>query len=138
MSSAPAGDRMVSWHLATGSMRKQAALGGLRPAATSVVVVLLLSVPLAAAQNAPGYVGERIDSAARTSRASVQFALPPDEWPYRGMLVATGNVLSPLARWIAIDLELTTIRQVMTHLADAGGLVAIDSERTHAISDHER
>ncbi|NSY20011.1 hypothetical protein [Neorhizobium sp. AL 9.2.2] len=49
-----------------------------------------------------------------------------------------GNVLSPLARWIVIDLHLMTIRQATTRLADAGGPVKIVSERSDAFSYDER
>ncbi|WP_156420966.1 hypothetical protein [Aureimonas sp. AU22] len=112
---------MGSWYLATGSMRKQAVLGWLRPAGTSVVLVLLLSVPVAAEPNVLGYASEKVVSAARTSRASVHLALSSDEWPYRGILVATGNVLSPLAHWIIVDLDLMTIRQATTRLAHGEG-----------------
>ncbi|RYE65033.1 MAG: hypothetical protein EOP17_14780 [Rhizobiaceae bacterium] len=54
------------------------------------------------------------------------------------MLVATGNVLSPLARWIVIDLDLMTIRQATTRLSHTGGPVEIVSERTDAFSEDER
>lgn len=129
---------MGNWRIAAGTMREQAVLARLRQVGTSAALVLLLNVLVAAAPNAPGYASGKIDSPARISRASVHLALPPDELPRRGMLVATGNLLSPLARWIVIDLDLMTIRQATTRLADGGGAVEIESERTNAISDDER
>lgn len=129
---------MGSWHVTTGSMRKRTVLAWLRSASTTAVLMFLLNAAVAAEPDAPGYATKKVDSAARTRRAGVHLALPPDELPRRGMLVATGNLLSPLARWIVIDLDLMTIRQVTTRLADGGGAVEIENERTDAISDDER
>ncbi|WP_416356538.1 hypothetical protein ACLNGM_21720 [Aureimonas phyllosphaerae] len=128
---------MRNWRVAAETVRKRAVLAPLRPTGPSAVLVLLLSVPVLAEPHVPGYASEKVGSAARTSRASVHLALPPDEWPHRGMLVATGNVLSPLARWIVIDLDLMAIRQATTRLAVRGGPVEIESERTDAILDDE-
>lgn len=127
---------MGNWRIAAETMREQAVLARLRQVGTSAALVLLLNVSVAAAPNAPGYASEKIDSPARISRTSVHLALPPDELPRRGMLVATGNLLSPLARWIVIDLM--TIRQATTRLANGGGPVEIVSQRTDAISADDR
>lgn len=105
---------------------------------TCELLVLLLVLPAAAEPREPGYADAKIASPARTSRADVRLAFPVAELPRRGMLVATGNVLSPLARWIILDLDLMTVQQATTRLADGGGPVEIESERTHAISDDER
>ena len=113
-------------------------LDRLRRLGTLEFLVLLLVLPVAAEAHEPGYADAKIASPARTSRAGVRLAYPVGELPRRGMLVATGNVLSPLARWIVIDLDLMTIRQATTRLTDAGGSVKIESERTDAISDDER
>lgn len=102
------------------------------------VLVLLLVLPAAAEPHEPSYADAKIASPARTSRADIRLAFPTGELPRRGMVVATGNVLSPLARWIVLDLDRLTIRQATTRLADGGGPARIESERTDSIPDGER
>ncbi|NHT77709.1 hypothetical protein G8E10_18555 [Rhizobiaceae bacterium CRRU44] len=132
------GRRTGAWRTETGTKWRGGVLDRLRRRGISKLLVLLLVLPVAAEPQEPGYADAKIASPARTGRAGVRLAFPADQLPRRGMLVATGNVLSPLARWIVIDLDLMTIRQATTRLADAGGLVEIESERTDAISDDER
>jgi len=103
----------------------------------SALLFLLLVLPVTAEPIESGYAGEKIASPARTNRASVRFALPPSELPKRGVLVTTGNILSPLARWIVLDFDRLTIRQATTRLTDGVGMVQIESERTDTISGDE-
>ena len=132
------GSRTDEYRTKTGTKWREGVLDRLRRLGTLELLVLLLVVPVAAEAHEPGYADAKIASPARTSRAGVRLAFPAGELPRRGMLVATGNVLSPLARWIVIDLDLMTIRQATTRLSDAEGPVKIQSERTDAISDDER
>jgi len=108
------------------------------PGAGLAALLALLFVPPAAAEPVqPGYASVKIASPARTDRASVRLALPAGEWPRRGMLVATGNILSPLARWIVLDLDRRTIRRAATRLTDGGGSELADRGRTDPLSDRE-
>lgn len=132
------GRRTGAWRTETGTKWRGGVLDRLRRRGISKLLVLLLVLPVAAEPHEPGYADAKIASPARTGRAGVRLAFPADQLPRRGMLVATGNVLSPLARWIVIDLDLMTIRQATTRLADAGGPVEIEGERTGSISDEER
>lgn len=132
------GSRAGAYRTKAGTKWRVGVLDRLRRLGTLELLVLLLVLPVAAEAHEPGYAEAKIASPARTSRAGVRLAFPAGELPRRGMLVATGNVLSPLARWIVIDLDLMTIRQATTRLTDAGGSVKIESERTDAISDDER
>jgi len=132
------GSRTGASRTKTGTKWREGVLDRLRRLGTLELLVLLLVLPVAAEAHEPGYAEAKIASPARTSRAGVRLAFPAGELPRCGMLVATGNVLSPLARWIVIDLDLMTIRQATTRLADAGGSAKIESERTDAISNDER
>ena len=127
-----------AWRTQTTGMWGQAALACVRRAGTSMPLVLLLVAPAAAAPTEPGYALAKIASPARTSRAGVHLALPASAWPHRGMLVATGNILSPLASWIIVDLERQTIRQATTLLAERDGSVRIETDRTDTLPDDER
>ncbi len=64
------------------------------------------------------YAPGKLASPFRTDRAGTHLAFPGD-LPKRGVLVATGNVLSPQARWIILDLDSRTLRQATTRLAAA-------------------
>ncbi len=132
------GSRPGAYRTETGTKWREGVLDRLRRLGTLELLVLLLVLPVAAEAHEPGYADAKIASHARTSRAGVRLAFPVGELPRRGMLVTTGNVLSPLARWIVIDLDLMTIRQATTRLSDTEGPVEIQSERTDAISDDER
>lgn len=132
------GRRKGAWRTETVTKWREGVRHSLRRLGTSQLLVLLLVLPVAAEPLEPGYANAKIASPARTGRAGVRLAFPAGELPRRGMLVATGNVLSPLARWIVIDLDLMTIRQATTRLGNAGGLVEIESEHTDAISEDER
>ena len=132
------GSRTGAYRSKTGTKWREEVLDLLRRLGPLKLLVLLLVLPVAAQAHEPGYADAKVASPARTSRAGVRLAFPVGELPRRGMLVTTGNVLSPLARWIVIDLDLMTIRQATTRLSDAEGPVKIQSERTDAISDDER
>lgn len=125
--------RTGAYRTKTGTKWREGVLDRLRRVGTSELLVL----PVAAEAHKPGYADAKIASPARTNRAGIRLAFPADELPRRGMLVTTGNVLLPLARWIVIDLDVTTIRQATTRLSYAEGPVEIQSERTDAISDDE-
>lgn len=62
------------------------------------------------------YAPIKLASPFRTDRAGAHLAFPGD-LPERGALVATGNILSPQASWIIIDLGARTLRRATTRLA---------------------
>ncbi|RYE98874.1 MAG: hypothetical protein EOO77_36445, partial [Oxalobacteraceae bacterium] len=94
------GSRRGAWRTEIGTRRRGRVPNHLRWLGISKLLVLLFVLPVAAEPHEPGYADAKIASPARTSRAGVRLAFPADELPRRGMLVATGNALSPLARWI--------------------------------------
>lgn len=62
------------------------------------------------------YAPDKRASPFRTDRAGAPLAFPGG-LPARGVLVATGNRLSPQANWIIVDLDAGTLRRATTRLA---------------------
>ena len=68
-------------------------------------------------------------------QAEQAFVCPsPSERPYRGVLVATGRRLSPLAHWIVFDFDLFTIRKVTTRSVEDGTMILVQRGRIDPIS----
>ena len=92
------GSRTGAYRSKTGTKWREEVLDLLRRLGPLKLLVLLLVLPVAAQAHEPGYADAKVASPARTSRAGVRLAFPAGELPRHGMLVTTGNVLSPLAR----------------------------------------
>ncbi len=61
------------------------------------------------------YAQDKRDSPYRTERAKLPLAFP-GALPAHGVLVARGNILSPLANWLIVDLDAGTMRRAVTRL----------------------
>ncbi len=84
------------------------------------------------------YAQDKRDSPYRTERAKLSLAFP-GALPAHGVLVARGNILSPLANWLIVDLDSGTMRRAVTRLragtSDDPTASVIEQEASGTLTD---